>query len=316
MSKTKSKGKGRGQKQVKKQPIGKRGKKGSTNRNPYKNKKNRDLQGGTFPTIMQPRKMGNVFSTYTRIDRDSVSFCVRVSPTLCGLGTVVCPVHPLFYPGRIFNTIINSSEFCIQMCRMHYVPIVGTDEGGNITITDQAHCIDVSQNSVTYLETLSQLGADISPTWAPTHYSFRNNDHAWYPTNPLTVDNIPGNIFTGVISPEGNHALNFYGNLFLEMSIKLRGQSNQNQITAIGYSQVVTTAGAGVSMPVATTGTTKLIVSSSTATNVDCGEFIVIPPILGGGVAQTSIFPHNGENINFASVPDQGSFSGMCFMCN
>lgn len=322
MSKTKkgnnnkSKNSNKGQVQVRKKPFGGRGKKGSSNRNPYKSKSNRNLQGGQFPTIMQPRKMGNVFSTYTRVGKDALSFCVRVSPTLCGLGTIVCPVHPLFYPGRMFNTIINASEFTIVSCTMHYVPIVGTDEGGNVTITDQAHTIDVTQNQVLYLESLSQLGADISPTWAPSHYQFRNNDHAWYPINPLTVDNIPGNIFVGALSPENNHALNFYGNLFIEMSIKLRGSSLQNQITPVGYSQIVTTAAGGVSMPVLVTGTTKLIVSSSTATNIDCGEFVVIPPIIQGALAQTSIFPHNGENVNYAQVGDQGTFSGMSFVCN
>lgn len=287
-------------------------------KNPYQSRYNRRINQGSLPAIIAPTTVGNVFKTYQTTTREgNVDFCIRIPTALLGLATIAIPIHPMFYPGRISAMCVNASKFKVISSRLHYVPIVGTDEGGNVIITQQRNCIEVSQNNVTFLESLTQLGANISPTWSPCEFRSSVIDPSEeYPINPITQMDIPSNYFAGIVSPEGNHAFNFYGNLYLQCTLKLIGTSNQGNITPTGVSQVYSSVALGIQVPIPTTGTTKMIISSSTATNVDVGEFVVIPTITGAGVPSDLNVIHNSESLNYGTANDRGDFSGLAMIVN
>lgn len=286
-------------------------------RNPYKSRYNRRINQGSLPTIVAPRTIGNVFKTYTTNTNGNLEFCIRIPSAVLGLGSIAIPIHPMFYPGRLSTMCSNCSKFRVISSSLHYVPIVGTDEGGNIIITQQRNCIEVSQNLPIFLESLTQLGATITPTWSPCEFKSNVIDPTQeYPINPVVPTDIPSNYFAGVVSPEGNHAFNFYGNLYLQCTLKLVGESNQTNITPIGYSQIFSSVALGIQAPLATTGTMKIIVSQSTATNVDVGEFVIIPTIVANATPTKSNVIHNTESLNYDTASDRGDFSGLCLQAN
>jgi hypothetical protein len=281
-------------------------------KNPYLSKANRFNNFGKLPVQVKPRTITNKFMTTSRTTKDGIEAIVQVPIIINGNATIAIPAHPLFYGGRMFNITLNSTSFTIKSSCLHFCPIKGTDEGGNLIMAGQPRCTEVTQGA-TFIDVLTQIGASITPVWAPCEFNMPR-DNTKYPVLPLMGSHIPYNYFAGCLFPEGAHALSYYGNLFLSLKIKFEGISNHVNLTSVAAPLTFTLAVGGVSTTANTLGTTKMIVSYSTCTNIDIGEFVIIPTITVFGTPTILNITHNGENINYATAGDQGTITGLSFI--
>jgi len=258
--------------------------------------------------------MSNRFNTNTSFTKDGVIAIIQLNTTILGNGTIAIPAHPLFYIGRIFDFAKNFTQFSVRKSALHYCPIKGTDEGGNLIITGQPRSTPVSQDPLTYVSILTQIGATITPVWSPTEYKMPN-DNTTYPILPLKPSDIPYNYFLAIKDGEGNHAVSYYGDVYLQMDFKFSGNS-VHDLTSVATPLIYTLAAGGVTTSANSTGETKIVVSYSTVPNIDVGEFVIIPPITNFGVATALNITHNAQAINYASVNDQGTVQGYSYIEN
>lgn len=282
-------------------------------KNPYKSKSNRFINRGTLPVQLKPRMMGNRFSTYSKETKGGLSLMTEVPLANFAQVTSSVPAHPLFLPGRCFTSAITHSYFTLISSCIHWVPTRGTDEGGNLVISGLPQCMPVTQNSTIFNSNLTQIGASISPVWSPTVFHMPK-DNRKYPIVPNVTTEIPYNYFLGCRDAEGAHAPNYYGDVYLEMELKFHDNGLHDNIASVAVPLVFTLAIAGITTTANTAATTKMIVTYSTVTNIDIGEFVIIPTITDFDAPALLDVMHNGILVNYAI--DTGTITGLCFTEN
>jgi len=288
-----------------------------SNKNPYKSQQNKGLNRGRFPVITAPLTMTNTFKTYNKMTSENVvSFCTLV-PTICYNDQAygVVPVHPMFYAGRPALTASQFATFSVLSARLHYIPVVGTNEGGNLLISGQKRCIPVT-NVVGNLGTqLAQMDCSVSPVWMPTiSESPSINSNVMQFTSSvcaISMKDIPYNFFLNV--PNGPHVMSFWGTLYLEATIEFSDRQQQSAIKLYGASTLFTTSVDGIKGTVVPAGHSSLLVTYSTVPNIGLGELVLIPELETDNTPQKTEFSHNDKVVSsdYDDLNDYGTFKGV-----
>jgi len=285
-------------------------------RNPYYSKPNRRLNRGKLPTVLAPLTQSNILSTYVRSGSDSVDFCIACPPTTYDDCNGTFAITPLIYGGRLGNQAITYTKFSVLRALLHYVPLRGTSEVGNIFIGGYRDCNPLDNDSTTNSTFLAQSEAVISPVWIPIQYSMPYITPKECNVLPNLLTDIP---FTFYVAMSGvNHAVNYYGTFYLECSLKFTTNMANQEFDTTMNSGIFVLSAAGLNVPTAglVRKTLVMIVDYSTVPNVDLGELVRIAPVDALNTPEAVIITHNGQNINYAVANDQGTISGMTLIIN
>jgi hypothetical protein len=267
--------------------------------------------GNTFTTPVSESK---VLESYFKFTNDTITFCQPIPTQNYILATAIIPLHPMLFPGRTANMALNFASFQLQKCTVHYVPLIGSTSTGMIAIGATRNSTPLTYNTPDQFTALTQISAEINPVWMCTKYNVRDLDTNLKNMAPINRNDLPNIVYVVGSGLAGTMVAS--ATIFIEMSIKLSRPNPSPSLTAMtAYTQITIAAG-GIRTSVALPNNVHGIVLNSTATNIDVGEYVQIPPMPVIATDYDISFTHNNSQTDYLNVPDQGTIYVIYFTEN
>lgn len=265
-----------------------------------RNRTNRLIQGVTAPI-----SESKILKTYYEFKNDTITFCQPLFSTYYSGSLGVVPMHPLMHYGRLNTLAGQFTEFTLVNAHLHWVPTIGTTSVGMVAIGSVRHCVPLTYDTASQFSNLCNMYASVCPVWMPQTFDLMDVDRETKNLQPSTRTDIPNTFY--VVGNGLAGTLSASGTIFISASFRLSRPAPLVENTAGSMGITFTTSALGVQTTVATVGTFKGVVITSTATNVDVGEFLHVPPL--PVVTTDYIVPmsHNDNLIDYDSGPDQGA---------
>jgi len=188
---------------------------------------------------------------------------------------------------------------------VHYVPIVGTTSPGMIAIASTRNCQPITAIGPNQFIEVTQINAQIHPVWMCNRYEIPDLDTGLKMMAPVNRHD-----FANIAYVAGNaigQSLATSCTLFIEMSIKLSRPSPSVSLACSPTMLALTVNALGYQVSAICVGSVHGIVVSSTATNIDIGEYVNLPPFPAANIAYQDLnLFHNDTPFNALNLSDNG----------
>jgi hypothetical protein len=268
--------------------------------------KSRPRRKGVGNVMTAPLKESQTISSYFKFVNDVITFCQPIPTQFYTAPFATIPLHPMLYYGRTANIALNFANYQLNKVVVHYVPLIGTSGLGMVAIGSTRNCTPITGIGVNQFTDLTQINAQINPVWMCNRYAVPDLDTELKMMAPVTRHDIPNVVYvatTGIIG-----TLIATGTLFIEMSVRLSRPVPSASLYPNPGTLVLLSTPVGYSINIANNGVSHGIVLSSTATNIDIGEYVKIPcmPSAGTFYINVTLF-HNDAPMNYLNATDNGT---------
>jgi len=268
--------------------------------------------GNTFTTPVSESK---TIESFFKFNNDQITFCQPVPASFYILTQATVPVHPMFYFGRTANLALNFANFTITRAILHYVPLIGSTSPGMIAMGSTRNCTPISYDTTLAFAALTQISSEIHPVWMCSKFQIKDLDNTMKNMAPINRLDIPNNIYVvgnGIGQTMANSCT-----LFMEMTIKLSRPNPSPSLNPFAAVVQYILSANGVRSNTAITTNVHGIVTNSTATNIDVGEYIQCgaTPVIATDYPDV-IVTHNNAPVDYLNAPDQGTMYVMYFTEN
>lgn len=260
---------------------------------------------GMGQVIATPVSESRSIQTYFKFRNDKITFCQPIRSAMFSANVACLPLNPMCYYGRVGNIAQNFQEFAITRAVVHWVPLIGTTSTGMVAIAGTRACTPITCVTANQFNDLTQISAEMSPVWMCTKYVVPELDSTHKRMDPMNKLDIPNNVYVVGSGLAGN--LSVSGSLFLELTIQLFLPSPTVYLTPYQNNITLTISAAGTRCSIASLTNIAGIVLSSTATNIDVGEYVTTPPYTLAATDYTTNIFHNGTETDYAVANDQGA---------